>query len=316
MLKKLKSMGRIFHQIGMWINEQQMRAGMMKPKSKAFKRLFPKGTTLKRVSSGFHFLEGPVWCREEKCLLFSDIPENKIYKLTPDGRRTIFREPSGNSNGLTRDRQGCLIACEHGNRRVTRTDKGGSIIVIADLFEEKRLNSPNDVVVKSDGAVYFTDPPYGISPDKQEQPKQGVYRISPGGKEIALVVDDFEMPNGLAFSPDEKHLYIDDSSARHIRIFDVENDGSLINGRIFKDMNINKPGLPDGMKVDTAGHVFCTGPGGIWVIDPAGDHLGTIITPEIAANCAWGGEDWKSLYITATTSIYTMRVNIPGIEVP
>jgi gluconolactonase len=316
MLKKLKSMGGIFHRIGMWIDEQQMPSGPMKSKSKVFKTLFPQNATLKRVSSGFHFIEGPVWCREERYLLFSDIPENKIYELTPDGRLTIFREPSGNSNGLTGDRQGCLIACEHRNRRVTRTNKDGSIIVIADLFDGKRLNSPNDVVVKSDGSVYFTDPPYGIAADKQEQPKQGVYRIFPDGKEIAMVVDDFEMPNGLAFSPDEKHLYIDDSSARHIRIFDVKNDGSLTNGRIFIDMNINEPGLPDGMKVDAAGHIFCTGPGGVWVINSDGKHLGTIITPEIAANCAWGGKDWKSLYITATTSIYVIRVNIPGIEVP
>ncbi len=225
-----------------------------------------------------------------------------------------FREPSGNSNGLTRDKKGRLIACEHGNRRVTQTEKDGSITPLADRFHGKKLNSPNDVVVKSDGAIYFTDPTCGITPEQQEQPAQGVYRLSPGGKETSLVADDLARPNGLAFSPDEKKLYIDDSERRHIRVFDVSDDGSLSGGSLFHDMNVNIPGSPDGMKVDVEGHVYCTGAEGVWVFDPAGNHLGTIITPEKPSNCAWGDDDWRSLYITAVTSVYKIRVNTPGIR--
>ncbi|MBD3562864.1 SMP-30/gluconolactonase/LRE family protein, partial [Planktothrix sp. FACHB-1355] len=246
--------------------------------------------------------------------LFSDIPANKIFQLTPDGKLTIFREPSNNSNGLTRDKQGRLIACEHGTRRVTRTEKDGSITVLVDKFQGKKLNSPNDVVVKSDGAIYFTDPPYGIKPEQQEQPIQGVYRLTSDGNEIIVVADDFNKPNGLAFSPDEKKLYIDDSERRHIRVFDVQADGTLANDRIFYDMNIKQAGLPDGMKVDVQGHIYCTGAGGVWVFDREGNHLGTIVTPEQPANCAWGDRDWQSLYITAQTSVYKIRVNIPGIS--
>jgi YD repeat-containing protein len=172
--------------------------------SEDFRRLFSEDAVLKRVATGFRFTEGPVWVPEEKALLFSDIPANKILKLTADGRVKTFRKPSGNSNGLTRDKEGRLIACEHANRRVTRTERDGSISVLADRFQGKRLNSPNDIVVKSDGAIYFTDPSYGISAAQQEQPVQGVYRLSPDGTQLTLVAGDLERPNGLAFSPDEK----------------------------------------------------------------------------------------------------------------
>jgi gluconolactonase len=287
--------------------------GSLKPKSDAFYNLISRHTKIKRVATGFIFTEGPVWIETEKCLLFSDIPDNKIWKLSIDKTLSIFREPSGNSNGLTLDRQERLIACEHSNRRVTRTEKDGSITVLADTYNNMKLNSPNDVVVKSDGSVYFTDPPYGIQEEQQEQPVQGVYRISPEGTEIKLVADTFERPNGLAFSPDEKKLYVDNSEKdRYIRIFDVNEHGTLSDGKTFCDMNIDIPGLPDGMKLDQAGNIYCTGPGGVWVIDTLGNHLGTIATPEPPANCAWGDEDYKSLYITATTSIYKIRVTIPG----
>ena len=260
--------------------------------------------SLRKVLSGL---------KRKRRLLFSDIPANRIYRLAADGRVTTFREPSGNSNGLTRDKEGRLIACEHGNRRVTRTEADGSVVVLAQNFRGKRLNSPNDVIVKSDGAIYFTDPSYGIKSEEQEQPVQGVYRLSPDGDEFTLVADDFARPNGLAFSPDEKKLYIDDSERRHIRVFDVHDDGSLSEGSVFHDMNVSTPGSPDGMKVDVEGHVYCTGAGGVWVFDPAGNHLGTIITPEKPSNCAWGDDDWRSLYITAVTSVYKIRVNTPGI---
>ncbi|MBE9125527.1 MULTISPECIES: SMP-30/gluconolactonase/LRE family protein [unclassified Coleofasciculus] len=305
-----------------WLNQkiEQIRfslaIGHLEEKVPVFKTLFPKSATVKRVATGFQFTEGPLWLAEEQCLLFSDIPANKIYKLTLNGQVTIFREPSGNSNGLTRDKQGRLIACEHHNRRVTRTEKDGSITVLADRFHGKKLNSPNDVVVKSNGAIYFTDPPYGIQPEQQEQSIQGVYRISPNGRELTVVANDFDKPNGLAFSSDETTLYIDDSQRRHVRAFDVQADGTLANGRIFYDMNIKTPGVPDGMKIDQEGHLYCTGAGGVWVLDSQGKHLGTIVTPEEPANCAWGDEDWQSLYITARTSLYKIRVNIPGIKMP
>lgn len=308
-----------------WVNKQikrissifpkKLASGRLEAKSLNFKTLFPKNAKIERVATGFQFTEGPLWFAEENYLLFSDIPANKIYKLTPNCELTIFREPSHNSNGLTKDKQGRLIACEHSTRQVTRTEKDGTITVLADIFKGKKLNSPNDIVVKSDGSIYFTDPPYGIKSEQQEQPIQGVYRISPNSKEIIVVADDFIKPNGLAFSPDEKKLYIDDSERRHIRVFDVQSDGTLSNGRIFYDMKVEKPGLPDGMKVDTQGNIYCTGGGGVWVFNSEGNHLGTIVTPEVPANCAWGDEDYQSLYITASTSVYKIRVNIPGIKV-
>jgi gluconolactonase len=287
------------------------RVGSLHELSEEFVGLFCDGGRLKRVATGFQFTEGPVWIQDR--LLFSDIPANRIYALASNGRITTFRKPSGNSNGLTRDRQGRLIACEHGNRRVTRTEAGGSLTVLADGFRGKRLNSPNDVVVKSDGTIYFTDPAYGISPAEQEQEFEGVYRLSPDGRELSLVVDDFARPNGLAFSPDESHLYIDDSKRRHLRIFKVERDGSLAGGKVFHDMNVDTRGAPDGMKVDEEGRVFCAGAGGIWVFDQSGKHLGTIIVPEKPSNCAWGG-DGCSLYITAGRSVYSIRVTKPGIR--
>jgi gluconolactonase len=238
-----------------------------------------------------------------------------MYQLTPKGKVTIFREPSNNSNGLTRDKQGRLITCEHFTRRVTRTEKDGSITILADNFQGKKLNSPNDIVVKSDGTIYFTDPPFGIKLDQQEQPCQGVYCLNPNTQELTLIADDFDRPNGLAFSPDETKLYIDDSYRHHLRVFEVQSEGKLKNSRIFYDLKTNKSGCPDGMKIDIKGNIYCTGGGGIWVFDPHGNHLGTIVTPETPANCAWGDKDWQTLYITAQTSIYKIRVNIPGISI-
>ncbi|NES72426.1 MAG: SMP-30/gluconolactonase/LRE family protein [Okeania sp. SIO2D1] len=291
----------------------RLTRGHLEAKLPAFHDLISPQTRIQRLVTGFKFTEGPIWLTEESCLLFSDIPADKIFKLARNGRVKIFREPSHNSNGLTRDREGRLIACEHGSRCVTRTEKDGSITILAEKFQGKQLNSPNDVVVKSDGAIYFTDPPYGIKAQMQEQPVQGVYRLSPNGQKLTLVAKDFERPNGLAFSHDESKLYVDDSSRRHLRVFDVQTDGTLANSCVFHDMNIAQPGSPDGMKIDVAGNIYCTGPGGVWVFDGMGSHLGMIITPEKPANCAWGDEDWQSLYITACTSIYKVRVNIPGI---
>lgn len=304
-------------QIKTWFKQQFSSSvlGRLEAKNPAFQSLFPDNANCDHIATGFQFTEGPVWFSQEKYLLFSDIPANKIYKLTPNNQVTIFREPSNNSNGLTQDKQGRLIACEHGTRRVTRTEKEGSITVLATQFNGKKLNSPNDIVVKSDGSIYFTDPPYGIKPGQQEQPIQGVYRLSPDSKELIVVADDFDKPNGLAFSVDEKQLYIADSERRHIRVFDILADGKLANGRIFYDMKTDKPGLPDGMKIDVQGHIYCTGGGGVWVFNSEGKHLGTIVTPEVPTNCAWGDDDLQSLYITAQTSVYKIRVNFPGIPV-
>jgi gluconolactonase len=309
----IKETGRAAR-IRRWIKKRLLAVGPLEARSECFVSLFPKDASLERVATGFRFTEGPVWLAEETCLLFSDIPGNQIFKLKPNGQVVTFRQPSGNANGLAQDREGRLIACEHSNRRVTRTEKDGSIAVLADQFQGKKLNSPNDVVVKSDSAVYFTDPSCGIKSDQQEQPIQGVYRLSPDGEQLTIVADDFEKPNGLAFSPDEKKLYVGDSQRRHIRVFDVQGDGTLSKSRIFFDMSSRVPGSPDGMKVDVCGHIYCTGPRGVWIFDAEGNHLGTIVTPETAANCAWGDDDGRGLYITAVNSIYKIRVNNPGIR--
>ena len=286
-----------------------------------FSEIVPEGAQLERLATGFLFTEGPVWDAANGCLFFSDIPGNKIRKWTPDKGIEVIREPSGKSNGLTLDKQGRLLACEHANRRVSRAEKDGTVVTIADKYEGKRLNSPNDVVAKSDGSVYFTDPPFGLTvefgaPGERELTFQGVYRLSPDGETLTLLVDDFQGPNGLAFSPDESLLYIDDSALVHVRVFDVNPDGTISNGRMFAELQGDEKGTTDGMKVDSAGNIYITGPGGIFVYDPSGEELGRIDIPEVAANMAWGDEDWKSLYITASTSLYRIRLGIEGIRVP
>jgi gluconolactonase len=300
------------------LNRIAAKRGYCQALHEDFPALFPEGVAIEEVATGFRFTEGPVWFADEGFLLFSDIPGNKIFRLVP--RRNaieVYREPSGHSNGLTRDEAGRLIACEHSNRRLTRTEHDGSITVLVDSYQGKRLNSPNDVVVTKEGAIYFTDPPYGIEPHEQELPFQGIYRLDPASGEVTLVSDDLDRPNGLAFSPDEKTLYVTDSSARcHLKAFSVQNDGALANGRIFCPMKIRASGSPDGVKTDSLGRIFCTGPGGVWVFNPEGTLLGRMVLPEIAANCAWGDDDLCSLYITAETSLYRVRANIPGIPVP
>jgi len=265
------------------------------------------------LATGFEFIEGPVWM-PGGYLLFSDIPASRIYKWMPDGALEVWREPSGESNGLTLDRQDRLVACEHKNRRVSLTEADGTVRTLADRYKGNRLNSPNDVVVKSDGAIYFTDPPYGIKPEAQEQPVNGLYRILPDDT-LELLADDFDRPNGLAFSPDERILYVDDSPRRHVRAFDVRPDGALTNSRIFADMDHPQPGSPDGMKIDREGNLFVTGATGVWVFEPDGTRLGVIVTPEQPANCAWGDDDLMSLYITARTSLFRVRVKVPGLPV-
>lgn len=264
-----------------------------------------------RIASGFQFTEGPVW-HPDGYLLFSDIPGDRIYKWSPDGKLMIFRDPSGHSNGLTLDRRGRLIACEHGNRRVSRTEADGSLIPLATDCQGRRLNSPNDVVVRSDGSIYFTDPPYGVQPEERELEFQGVYRIKADGT-LTLLADDFERPNGLAFSPDERILYVDDTARRHVRAFDVLSDGTLANSRVFADMQSPEPGGPDGMKLDVEGNLYVAGAGGTWLFDSAGRHLGTLTTPERPSNLAFGDSDRRTLYITARTSVYWVGTRLAGL---
>ena len=280
--------------------------------------IIPRESKVEKIETGFRFTEGPLWNGSQGFLLFSDIPANRICRWSPEEGLEVFRYPSGNSNGLTYDKNGRLLICEHGNRRLSRIEKDGAYIVLADSFRGKRLNSPNDVIVRSDGTIYFTDPPYGIQPKEKELPFHGVYRVDPDDSKLTLLVDDFDRPNGLAFSSDESILYIGDSSTarRHVRAFDVTGDGAVSNGRIFAEIRSELPGNPDGIKVDAEGRLYVSAAGGIWVFSQEGKHLGTIRTPEIPANCAWGDSDWRTLFVTARTSIYRLRTNVPGVKVP
>lgn len=276
----------------------------------AFQRIAPAGATIEKLAGHFQFLEGPIW-DPAGFLLFCDYGANVIKKWTPDGKVTTFRKPSGKSAGLTLDRQGRLIACEIGNRRVSRTEKDGTVVTLADRYNGKRLNSPNDVVVRSDGSIYFTVESVDTGIEVQELPFSGVFRLSPDGK-LALLADDFEIPNGLAFSPDEKTLYIVEDYRRHIRAFDVSADGTLANGRVFATL---RGQFPDGMKLDVEGNLYCAcgGLGGVEVFDPSGKRLGMIKPPELdLTNVGWGDADGKALYITELTGLYRIRLNIPG----
>jgi gluconolactonase len=297
----------------------------------ALDAIVPPNPKIFKLAEGFKFIEGPVWVRDGRYLLFSDPNNNTIYKYTPDGQLTVFREKSGydgadiaeygqpGSNGLTLDREGRLTINEHGNRRVTRLEKDGRLTVLADRYEGKRLNSPNDLVYKSDGSLYFTDPPFGL-PKFYDDPRKelaysGVFRLA--GGTLQLVSKDLIGPNGLAFSPDEKYLYVDnwDIKKKVVMRYDVNADGTLSNGRIFFDMT-GAPGEEalDGLKVDQQGNLYVSGPGGLWIISSEGKHLGTIKAPKLPANFAWGDEDGRTLYMTARTGLYRMRLNVPGVR--
>lgn len=279
----------------------------------ALRAVLAPGAKLEKIAGGFKFTEGALFERKTNSVLFSDQPTSTINRYdVATGTLSVFRADPVTPNGNTFDAANRLIGCEHRTRRVSRTDADGRIVTLAYLYNGKRLNSPNDVVVKADGAIYFTDPPYGLPnlSEGKEQPVNGVYRIAPTGA-VTLLTSDFAMPNGLAFSPDEKVLYINDSEKQTIRAYDVARDGTLTNGRAFADLhNPGKSGVPDGMKVDRAGNVFSTGAGGVWVIAPTGKTIGIIETPETAANCAFGGADGKTLYITASTGLY--RIGLAG----
>ena len=283
-------------------------------------RIVDLNQKIEELASGFGGergpAEGPVWWQEGGYLLFSDIGNNRRMKWTPGEGVTLVQEPTNEANGLTRDRQGRLVACEHLARRVTRQDPDGSITVVANNYHSRRLNRPNDVVVKSDGSIYFTDP--GLGRIESELDFCGVYRVSPDLGSIHVLVWDFVLPNGLAFSPDERILYVNDSRRGHIRAFDVEPTGllALATDRVFATLQDDRIGVADGMKVDIEGNVYCTGPGGIWIFDPHGTHLGTIATGAQTTNVAWGDADWSTLYFTTWQTLGRIRTRIPGIPVP
>jgi gluconolactonase len=270
-----------------------------------------------KLGTGFLFTEGPVWHPAGKFLLFSDMPGDHMRRWSARDGITTFRKPCNMSNGLTYDRQGCLVACEHASSQVTRTEADGRIVPLATHYHGRQLNSPNDIVVRSDGAIYFSDPPYGRAKfygveRPQELAFQGVYRVGPEPRSPVLLVDDFDRPNGLCFSLDEARLFVNDTARKHIRVFDVRPDGTLGNGRLWAETKGDKPGAPDGMKIDSVGNVYCCGPGGIHVFDRDANLLEVIEVPEYTANFAWGDDDLRSLFITASTSLYRVRRTIPG----
>ncbi len=261
--------------------------------------------------------EGPLWWQEGGYLLFSDIGNNRRMQWTPGEGVSLVMEPTNRANGLTRDPQGRLLACEHETRRVTRTEPDGSITVVASNYRGRRLNRPNDVIVKSDGGIYFTDP--GFPAPGLDLDVNGVYHVTPDLGTITLIVWDFTRPNGLALSPDESILYINDTRRRHIRAFDLEPNGMplLATDRVFCDLNGERPGNPDGMKVDGAGNVYCGGAGGIWVIDPAGQPLGIIDHGKPGTtNVAFGGDDWQTLFFTTRHTLGSVPLNLAGLPVP
>jgi gluconolactonase len=280
----------------------------------AFEKLIPPGATLKKLAGDMQFIEGPVWMEEDGgYLVFSDIPANRLNRWTPSKGVSEFRKPSNNANGNTRDPQGRMVSCEHGSRQVTRTEADGSITVLAREYQGKRLNSPNDVTVKSDGTVWFTDPPYGLKDQKvgKELDKNYVFRLDPSG-ELTAVADDFVRPNGLCFSPDETKLYIADSAGswdgketRWVRVFDVTGQNTLASGKLFCQFD-KAGGVPDGMRVDEHGNLWSSAADGVRIFAPDGKHIGTIRCPETTANCAFGGSDGQTLFLTASKSLYSI----------
>ena len=270
-----------------------------------------------RIAGGFLFTEGPLWHPKGRFLLFSDMPGDIVRRWSAAEGVKTFRQPCNKANGETYDRQGRLVTCEHATSRVTRTEPDGTITVLATHYGDKELNSPNDIVVRSDGAIYFTDPTYGRAeyyglPREPELEFRGVYRLEPETRKLTLLADDFAQPNGLCFSPDEKRLYVNDTERRHIRAFDVQAGGLLANGRVWAETTGTDEGWPDGMKTDSAGNLFCSGPGGIHVFDAGATCLGVIRTPEPTANFTFGEDDCRSLFITASTSVYRVRVAVAG----
>ena len=307
-------------------------ADELRPQDQALDRVVPAGATIEKLAEDFLFTEGPVWV-PDGYLLFSDPNANTIYRWSDDDGLSVFRTKSGytgtdigeynqpGSNGLALDAEGRLAVNEHGNRRVVRIEKNGSVTVLADRYDGRRFNSPNDLVYKSDGSLYFTDPPFGLprfaADPRKELPFSGVFRWKDGS--VQLLAKDVSGPNGIAFSPDERTLYVGnwDEQRKVVLAYDVTSDGSLGPARVFFDMT-SAPGEDaiDGIKVDQQGNVFVSGPGGLWILSSDGTHLGTLVGPEHPHNMAWGGSDGRTLYLTAQHGLYRIRLMVPGTSAP
>jgi gluconolactonase len=270
-----------------------------------FGKLFPKDAKVQKLAGGFQFVEGPVWLDDNGgYLVFSDIPANELKRWDPSGGATTFRKPSHSANGNTVDRQGRLITAEH-DGRLSRMEKDGTVITLVSTYDGKRLNSPNDAVVKSDGSIWFTDPDYGLGSRKKEVPGNYVYRLDPRTRKLTAVVTDFERPNGLCFSPGERVLYVADSGKpQHIRAFTVNADGTVDAGRVFAKID---KGFPDGIRCDQGGRVWSSSGDGVQIFSPRGDLIGRILLPESAANLGFGGPKGTTLYMTARTSLYAVE---------
>ena len=294
--------------------------GDVEARSDAVWDLLDEDATLEEVATGFTFTEGPIWHPTDGYLLFSDMPADIRRKYTPDGTVVEVRNPSNKCNGMTYNEDLDLIVCEHVTSSLVRERPDGTVETIASHFEGKELNSPNDVCVRSDGSIYFSDPWYGRMPvfgleRDLDLGFQGVYRVPPDGGDFELVVDrnKYEQPNGLCFSPDESLLYINDTPRALIDVYDVNADGSLSNGRRFAEnigSGIIEEGIPDGMKCDEEGNIWVTGPGGVWIIDTDGEHIGTVKVPQNVGNLTWGGDDWHTLYMPSSSSLYTIRTKV------
>lgn len=291
--------------------------------SKYLLELVDPDIMVEQLGTGFIFTEGPIWNPAEAALYFNDIPGDVRYRWDATDGIVEVKRPNNNANGMTFDAKGRLIICEHATSRVVRETADGQLEVLASHFDGKELNSPNDVVVAEDGSIYFTDPSYGRMAGfgverSQELPFQSLYRVPPEGNELELLATDFEQPNGLCFSPDGSRLYVNDTVKHHIQAFRIDADGSATDGFIFKEIARGTlgDGVPDGMKCDAQGNVYVSGPSGIWIISPNGEHLGVIQIPEVVGNFNWGGSDWRTLYVAASTSLYMLPMKTPGATVP
>jgi gluconolactonase len=295
-------------------------------KSEKLRELIDPGVEVERLATGFTFTEGPAWNRQGEFLLFSDMPGDVRRRWSErDGVEEVMR-PSNKCNGMVYDSDGNLLVCEHVTSSLVRERPDGTRETIASHYDGKELNSPNDVVTRSDGTIYFSDPSYGRMPvfgleREQDLSFRGVYRIPAGGGELELVVseDEFEQPNGLCFSPDESLMYINDTPRGLIRVYDVAPRGALAGGRLFFEgigSGVIEEGVPDGMKCDEGGNIWVTGPGGVWVISPQAEHLGVVAVPEAVGNLAWGGRDWKTLYMPSSTSLYRVATRVASARLP
>ena len=298
-------------------------------KSDKLAELVDPGAQVERVATGFTFTEGPIWNHADGYLLFSDMPGDVRRRWSESGGVEEVMNPSNKGNGMVYDAEGNLLVCEHVTSSLVRERPDGTRETLATHYKGKELNSPNDVCVRSDGTIYFSDPWYGRMPGfglerDRDLGFQGVYMLRPGftpgdEPELAVAEDEFEMPNGLCFTPDESLMYINDTPRAHIKVFDVAADGTLSNGRMFFEnigSGVIEEGIPDGMKIDERGNVWVTGPRGVWVISPEGEHLGVVEVPENTGNMTWGDEDWKSLYIPSSTSLYRIRTKVGPARLP